>query len=724
MTSPMSWLSTAETVDVGYESLVGLGIGSVGQYPEPLTGWSNDINPQVAPPGMISYTSHPWIAETRPIELPADTPRSVSYTSSSPIGNSSAIPRLSGDTIRPNSPGMDSFGNPYGIHYTSASSNVAYGNPSLMAAEHDPLWLPPLDDLPIGNIDAHNNTPVISNKAYANLRYQFEKLCLDTKRAYASCRSSDFPSIQHMNFFVRLYFHHFDPIMPIVHPEQLDFESFWPLALAMSAVGCQYSKVQGFSLCAGPLHEFLRRALAVELDSGKWAQHVIPLAQALVLSQIGILYGGSSQLPTLARAKHRTLAEIVEIFGLLRFEEHYTTGRSIDDQWKKWLTEETKRRLGFSIWLLDSMSTYHFGQRPLLCLDNVQCELPHASLWAAKTAVQWTERFDASKVNRTLHDAVGALYCNRDLPSDLGDFGNLILLHGIYEETFRAKGYCTRQMSPTASSSISMTKNRNEEQNSSTMPQRRSSLECVEAMNRAAVATVHEAGGVEHSTVFHLAVARVVLLAPYDSIQTLAKLTISQHPQHTNLRSDLISAEQVVIQWAQQDEQNARSAVLHCGLSFWHIRRHSRDAFYEPISVFLATLTMWAYSTYASRLPLLSQEKSVQHLDGMRSGSVTRQGSPDPRLSTSEHEPTFIRLDRPCDDELSQLFIRSGRPSAMRAHISGVGDIYSPQGPSNILREGRKILANVSSAWGRTQEYASILEALERSNIESTIPVA
>lgn len=39
------------------------------------------------------------------------------------------------------------------------------------------------------------------------------------------------------------------------------------------------------------------------------------------------------------------------------------------------------------------MSAYHFNQRPLLNLDNVQCEIPHAVLWAAQTAVQWVEQF-------------------------------------------------------------------------------------------------------------------------------------------------------------------------------------------------------------------------------------------------------------------------------------------------------------------------------------------
>lgn len=52
----------------------------------------------------------------------------------------------------------------------------------------------------------------------------------------------------------------------------------------------------------------------------------------------------------------------------------------------------------------------------------------------------------------------------------------------------------------------------------------------------------------------------------------------------------------------------------------------------------------------------------------------------------------------------------------MRANITGVGDIYSAKGPARILKEGRNILAMVSSVWGRTESLASVLEVLERAS--------
>ena len=181
-------------------------------------------------------------------------------------------------------------------------------------------------------------------------------------------------------------------------------------------------------------------------------------------------------------------------------------------------------------------------------------------------------------------------------------------------------------------------------------------------------------------------------------------------------------------------------------------------AFYEPVSVFLATLTLWAYSSYASRAsPRHSRRNLDTEEDEARSGSVSRRQTPEPgeqsrgglqcgamdgnnltgQLLTSarmrgsqvtvqpspgstltlDDEPTFIRLDRPNDDEMVQLFVRSGKPSTMRAYITGVGDICSPKGPTRILREGKKILNAISIAWGRTTEFVSILDAVEKGTM-------
>jgi hypothetical protein len=112
--------------------------------------------------------------------------------------------------------------------------------------------------------------------------------------------------------------------------------------------------------------------------------------------------------------------------------------------------------------------------------------------------------------------------------------------------------------------------------------------------------------------------------------------------------------------------------------------------FYEPPCVFWATLTLWAYSVFCSK----SRRREP------------RSTSPD---RSDDENPTFIRLDRPNDDEMVQLFVRTG---VLKAYISGVGDIYSGNAPRRILKEGRRVLEGVAGAWGRNGEYLELLQAL------------
>lgn len=79
--------------------------------------------------------------------------------------------------------------------------------------------------------------------------------------------------------------------------------------------------------------------------------------------------------------------------------------------------------------------------------------------------------------------------------------------------------------------------------------------------------------------------------------------------------------------------------------------------------------------------------------------------------------PSFIRLDRPNDDEMVQLFVQSGRPSAMTAYISNVGDVCGTNGPLRMLREGRHLLEQVSRCWVRNPEYVFMLLGLEQATL-------
>lgn len=82
-------------------------------------------------------------------------------------------------------------------------------------------------------------------------------------------------------------------------------------------------------------------------------------------------------------------------------------------------------------------------------------------------------------------------------------------------------------------------------------------------------------------------------------------------------------------------------------------------------------------------------------------------------------EPEFIWLDRPNDDEMVQFFVRSGRPSKVKAFVSGVGNIYDIQSPAKVLKEGLRILERLAFSWGRDREYVENLQLAARVTLSA-----
>jgi hypothetical protein len=201
--------------------------------------------------------------------------------------------------------------------------------------------------------------------------------------------------------------------------------------------------------------------------------------------------------------------------------------------------------------------------------------------------------------------------------------------------------------------------------------------------------------GLEHPTVAHLHLARIILLTPIDDVQAFAR-SLAKGPEGGQEKHELTSR---VRTWAQQDCFKARLSVIHAGVTFWHLRRFSVGAFYEPQAVVFAALTLWAFAIFAERPPAI----------------VTSPGTPGTATTAFNNPlPVAINLDRPCDDELVQSFIQEGL--RIPAMIGGVGEICSPLGPTRILEHAMDILQTFSS-WGITMKASKFLSELSKVDL-------
>lgn len=163
---------------------------------------------------------------------------------------------------------------------------------------------------------------------------------------------------------VRLYFVHFDAIMPILHDKITNINNHWILALAVSAIGCQYAEADEYSQMVEPMHEFLRRAILIEtnnksLESIGQDKACTELAQAIALSQIGMLYSGSSRLLGFAKAQHSTVVQLAQALMLSITDRENAladlqaaAGPSTKDQiWIDLMLDECRRRICYSLWV-------------------------------------------------------------------------------------------------------------------------------------------------------------------------------------------------------------------------------------------------------------------------------------------------------------------------------------------------------------------------------------
>lgn len=292
-----------------------------------------------------------------------------------------------------------------------------------------------------------------------------------------------------------------------------------------------------------------------------------------------------------------------------------------------------------------------------------------------------------STVNESLYDAVHILYIEKRLVSGIGEFSHILIIHALYHRMWEVGDYFRRPLSfwnPTAKKQSRETAIPSGSVWLPGIPSyskwRNSACDCLDILHWTANSTISKTGK-EHSTVLHLHTARLFLLAPFREIRSLATALTNDSLPWTKRYQSLEG--QHIWRWMEHDQYKARLSVIHAGLTLWHIRRYSTNAFHEPVATFVAVLTLWAYASCHAHA---SNESS-------------------PR---SREESEVIHLDRPCDDELVQRFVRG---HIMRGDVSGVGDICAVEGPERLLRVGCEILSGLTS-WGISKEFVVVLTRL------------
>ncbi|KAH7309835.1 hypothetical protein B0I35DRAFT_379449 [Stachybotrys elegans] len=574
----------------------------------------------------------------------------------------------------------------------------------------------------------HSRAQGLSVEAYESLR----------RNVSASAASNNavlrtLPTLEKARELVAVYFSRFHPIYPFLprSTRNLEQPANWMLLLAVIATGSTYSDESHHSSISQELFAILHLSLrqySEDLPNGLsynqcscasdspeecYFHRQLPVLQSVVLDTMHELHGGNIKAVHRASASRHRLVDTCRAMSLLEIGSvhhvpDYGEGAEIEEQ--EWLKVESRLRTGLMIWLLDSICVFQFGLEPLMRVDDLKGRLPCCDSRWNRNLTKLTPTGPSSRTAITVGRALEMLFMEKRLPPNLDEFGTSILIYAILRRTKEA-------FSHYRSALAAWTPNANVQSppactfvEESWPPSlsilsrwRNSACDCLDILHWHANSIVSDAAGWEHPTIFHLHLSRLLLLSPTSHLQTLAQAAASPSVGGKPDHQRAASARRHILQWAIQDQYKARLSIIHAGALLWHVRRYSVGNFLEPFGIFLATMATWAYSTAmqlssrsriaqptstTSPTPPLPMEDQffVSHSPAAAIGSDQRSDKQDEELA-----PEFLHLDRPCDDEMVQAYVRWGYK--MSGHMSRVGDICSAGAPKRILEQGIQLLA-------------------------------
>ncbi|KAK1446617.1 hypothetical protein CCUS01_12250 [Colletotrichum cuscutae] len=567
------------------------------------------------------------------------------------------------------------------------------------------------------------------------------------------------PSIAHARVYFRLYFQHFHPAYNVLQ-KPTDFyhePANWPLLLAVCTIGSVYSRGETNLGFRDLFLQFLESAVRFYISTGALddvgGSSQVSLispgedSMGLVIAQMSILWlihdlhngvrGDRYDLAFLVRHFLINTCRKMDLLGIREDLPQVAQHADGSSAHRSWLDSESRLRTGLMIWILDVIVFLERGQDVLLKLGDAKGQMPCLdSIWDQPTAKKPGQQ-QSKPV--TIPQAMEMLYMEKRLPPNLGDFSTMVLTYAIIRRTKEAIYHNQIRLNswtPTADVQKCGPGETVEETWPPSLPilsrWRNSACDSLDLLHWNANAIIAKAGGWEHPVILHLHLSRLVLLAPITHLQTLAAAASARASSRNVDNSKVEKARSLVAQWALRDQYKARLSVVHAGAMLWHIRRYSVSNFLEPFGIFAATLVVWAYSTM-----MLFMRRHQNPRSHLASDGPGQQDSPMEAVAEVEEdpEPSFLHLDRPCDDEMVQTYVRLGHK--MAGHMAKVGDICNDGAPRKILKEGMQMLkgrpeqngdaaSSVGSGgtsendrgysvWGVERTYADLLDSLVQS---------
>lgn len=224
------------------------------------------------------------------------------------------------------------------------------------------------------------------------------------------------PSLPIINVFIRLFFERFSPQMPVLHHPTVDTNTDLPppLIAIMMVIGAIYSNLKHSRRFSIVLLDVVRWHLqvAVECDNSLMRDNMIIYAEALIC-HTGLWCGNKRcfELAEVVRGALVTYVRRVHFHGSPGPPADGTTKGMLQSDWKRWVFEESQRRLYWVIYIIDCQFPSILNLPGTISIGEVSNLLCPADdeFWIASSARNWKNLLGPASIppSRSFSAAVG-----------------------------------------------------------------------------------------------------------------------------------------------------------------------------------------------------------------------------------------------------------------------------------------------------------------------------
>ncbi|KAK5264338.1 hypothetical protein LTR96_010355 [Exophiala xenobiotica] len=480
-----------------------------------------------------------------------------------------------------------------------------------------------------------------------------------------------------LDHLVDLYFLHFHELWPIIHQPTFEVSKAPTIqVLSMACIGACYSGLENSLDFADTLAELCRRTSTWMAEHDPRFLRSPSYGISLLLQHIHAIGSGSRRLFEMTDSSRSRLVNIGRHMNHFCTNLHASrsnlSSRTVDtyERWLEWVRKEQVCRLIWFIFEFDCFYTAFSKQPPCIKFEDLPPDFPSEQVhWEAPTAFAWAScPYQTAPrglpTTQTLHGLLSKAPDVAPSLKSLDHLGKRLLT--------RCLGRCLESIQEQMESSVYH------------VLWEESTGRAVTCATRSRISrsimSVYESSWEDNSRGSNLRVSlRIAIAAHYSHMFAAGKLTglITQIArkragEHDSLRpGNLLNPSSGVgnsgkatphddafIKAAfNEDPKALREMMWHASQVFYLQRRHPFNSPHEPLSVFLAGISLWAFLKYFNPETNDDQDRVPVQLD----------------------EPSFC--SRPEAREAIRNWIERGG----RTYLEGVGDVRSPDAPRRIL---------------------------------------